>query len=506
MQNKKVTTSNTNATSSTNQHECYSRSLSSDCGNDILLIESENVLSNLNNIIDSHDTKKAHTTTTTTTHKKNQINNVLKASSSIYMTSDAHKYAQMNKERYLECSNSSINLKPSSTMSSSTNGLNKKFKSKSFLLSLNRRGILDSGSNSSIQLEQSTVSSKIPVASTLKSKKSSVINMMSSSVISPTPSCQQQQTVSSSLTSTCLINNAKKKRSSLFNLFSFNKNSSTSSTTSLSKPNVNRSSFNLNVNNNPDNIKQEDNYDDDVFIKKSDSEQTHTMESTNNSRFRPHSIAFPSNYQTIHRMTCPTKQVIPKDFRSISKNTKLLHSPDDNKPTINLVKKPSIQSKGFSIPLNASYCLNPIPINCLNQFPINNNLKYSNSELDKNNKILSCRITASSSLCLFAPDAAAADVAKTDKNKLITNVNDFDDDDDFDDSILFKPDSFDLDTEGSCLKELNQRFRLNSDTNNENESDFAKKNLFNSKQVFWLFNNITSLFCEIVKLQFESEK
>ncbi len=351
-----------------------------------------------------------------------------------------------------------------------------------------------------------------------KKSSSNLINIMSSSLMAGTcPQQQQQQqqpSVSSSLTvNNSFLNSAKKKRSSLFNLFSFTSNKN-SSTFSLSKPNVNTNGNNQN----------NEGDEGEVFVKNMEENSTSSNSSSSNTdslalRYRPHSIAFPSNYQTIHRIsTCQSsKQSMSKDFRSItiSKNTKLLqlddeklltsdHESNDLVKQPSLVKKPSIQSKGFSIPLNASYCLNPIPINCINQLSTNNSyLKYSNSELDKNTlpktSVSSSRATASSSMCLFSSVAAVElSVNKKSasfKNKKIfsnanlnserndyqqiyidnpivnitnnnNNNNNNNNDDDLDDSILFKPATFDLDTEGSCLKELNQRFKMNDATEN----------------------------------------
>jgi hypothetical protein len=443
-----------------------------DYNNDLLLIESENVLSTLNNIIDSHDVTNKSIRIKKNIDIKKQAS-LLKASSHIQMTNKEQNQQYHNHYQHHHHLNSFINNK---TTSNSISGLNsiKKFKSKSFLLSLNRR-ILDSPSNSSISTfdqvsynnnnnnNNNSYNTKVSNLSGSKSisKKSSsnFLNIMSSSVTNnqQTQPQQQQQTFNS----TCLLNSSKKKRSSLFNLFSFNKNSST---TSLTKSTL------TNNNNNNNNNENE----------KTDNSSLEQIDSTN--RYRPHSIAFPSNFQTIHRMstgttaTTSTSTVMSesfkpsKDFRSISKNTKLLipTSSDSATNTVTLIKKTSIQSKGFSIPLNASFCLNPIPINCLNHYSISSNLEL--------NKSKTCLCSQQKELITNSNDL---------NNKMIEPIIDNIDNvelvnnEEFDDSVFFKPASFDLDTEGSCLKELNQRFRLNNDNNNNNskmnELDLSKK-------------------------------
>jgi len=469
MQNKQTSMTQFGSNSTKNNN-------TDDYNNDLLLIESENVLSTLNNIIDSHDVTNKSIRIKKNIDIKKQAS-LLKASSHIQMTNKEQNQQYHNHyQHHHHHQNSFINNK---TTSNSISGLNsiKKFKSKSFLLSLNRR-ILDSPSNSSIstfdQVSYNNNNNTDPKVSNLNgsksiSKKSSsnFLNIMSSSVTNnqqtQPPQQQQQQTFNS----TCLLNSSKKKRSSLFNLFSFNKNSSTTSLTKSTLTNNNN-----NENNN----------------EKTDNSSLEQIDSTN--RYRPHSIAFPSNFQTIHRMstgttaTTSTSTVMSesfkpsKDFRSISKNTKLLipTSSDSATNTVTLIKKTSIQSKGFSIPLNASFCLNPIPINCLNQYSISSNLEL--------NKSKTCLCSQQKEVITNKNDL------NLNNNKMIEPIDNIDNDnnnvelvnnnnEEFDDSVFFKPASFDLDTEGSCLKELNQRFRLNNDNNNNNskmnELDLSKK-------------------------------
>ena len=107
-----------------------------------------------------------------------------------------------------------------------------------------------------------------------------------------------------------------------------------------------------------------------------------------------------------------------------------------------LNKKPSIRSRGFSIPLNASFCLNPMPVDLLQHLSANNTLNNINSKdlsFSKNEEL--------------SDNNNAINPTKNNNNS--NNKND-----ESDACILFPINSFDLKEGNSCLKEVNLRLKF----------------------------------------------
>lgn len=132
-------------------------------------------------------------------------------------------------------------------------------------------------------------------------------------------------------------------------------------------------------------------------------------------------------------------------------------------------KAPSIRSKGFSIPLNASYCLNSIPINCLHHQYIYHRptiTYYHPTSLEET--ISAGHETNSTSSSRHQSQHLFKDYEeiKAEEENL----------------LLAQKKSFDLEEENSCLKEVNMRLR------------FAQvKNVYNSTDT----NNFPVKVCDI---------
>ncbi len=114
-------------------------------------------------------------------------------------------------------------------------------------------------------------------------------------------------------------------------------------------------------------------------------------------------------------------------------------------------RKSSFKSKGFSIPLNASFFLNPVPVSCIQSFSINSKSgekqRFSSDSSSRLYKAPGCIRSLDNTGSLFSRSA--------DEN----SCSELGGQEDLDDTLLFRPgDSFNTD-EGSCLKELNERLK-----------------------------------------------
>jgi hypothetical protein len=338
-----------------------------------------------------------------------------------------------------------------------------------------------------------------------------------------------------STSSASLLN--KKKRSSLFNIFSFNRNSTTNSNSQTNKPiintnnkianlsmmNISNSDTNTNIDsnvslepscktftrkrnlsgattleNNNNNLDNQSKREDAIETTKSDldwhksfrnlisinsnnssssTQKTHrTLSSsnlTNNSSKRekqPHkkerfnSLIIPNSsgkskhvnmnneYDDVDFETCSTSS----NQNNITKYSASFKS-TSNSSEVNVNKKPSIRSKGFSIPLNASFCLNPVPVHCLNNYTINNESLFNIDKNDDN---------------LVSNDH--------DKDYIETNVNTNEHKSDDNSTNLIEDqitasivdiNSFDLkESDHSCLKEFNLRLMKNKLNDNEEKT------------------------------------
>jgi hypothetical protein len=351
--------------------------------------------------------------------------------------------------------------------------------------------------------------------------------------------------------STCVVNTSKKKRSSLFNLFSFknlsrdssisnsqtsiqnnnNQNSVTSLSTHSDKQtkmnekceNKKFNEFNL-VNDKQEEETIEDSYDylDETTSGTSSfnyissppppvefSDEFLGEFPTTTTRFRPHSVSTVFNKSANgDQIARETKQhhvsVSPdwhKSFKFLLNSKKTSLSPPASTKLVqhqHAVAKPSLQRSkgGFSIPLNASYCVNTSKAN----FTPSSERRFcdsrcNNSSLASNSEILNC-----SSCCddhnqtnpsfytiknklkqeyLYQQQMKKLDM-NIDKiyasknfntrNNLDTDLNESNynfnqnkvrsDDNEYDESsILFPINSFDLKEANSCLKEVNLRLK-----------------------------------------------
>lgn len=103
-------------------------------------------------------------------------------------------------------------------------------------------------------------------------------------------------------------------------------------------------------------------------------------------------------------------------------------------------KAASIRSKGFSIPLNASYCINSIPINCVHHQHI-----YHAPPIQPQ---------AQTTTPPLYHQQQQLDQEHDD------DANDADEDVSTVESLHFQKKNFDLEEENSCLKEVNMRLRF----------------------------------------------
>lgn len=425
-----------------------------------LIIESDLVLDNLDNIIDAHSS-----------HAKNLL---IKKSES---------FKKLHKDNLLQKA-LSTNLDPSANLpneSTQIHNLTKrdKIKSKSYLIhnpstssnssrkssesKENTNSTSSSGSTSNLKRFLFSNSSSNTISGTKTKKLSSLI------VNSPTTS----QNPYSTTTTNCFLNttSSKKKRSSLFNLFSFSKNSNSNSSnaatptsgTNQSVQNLNSLSYDSPCGSlvEPESIINPD--DDNVFLEYSSevppppeefadqpganknrpfSELVSTPEWHRNFRFFLNKKTYKISNTKLEKsdsLSKSSENKLEKSSLLSFKTNDCLNEKDKSEP-LKLNKKPSIRSKGFSIPLNASYCPNSLPINCVQEhFLINNN------QID---------------------DERTMDIYED----LMANENIQDED------SKLKED-FDLVEDNSCLKEVNLRLKYAEIKNLDDEFNDEKSDL-----------------------------
>ena len=437
----------------------YLRSSSTDCSfnagslklNDYLLNEAE-VLNDLNTIIDSHSkyfNKKTQqeanikNANENFNKKKSTQANLVKASSS-YLTEKVNSEVT-GKQKNIDsvCSTGSVTLISAKISPSSASDLNTAkdtLKSKSYLLSISRKSS-DSNFNKALlnNTPKKTHTNDNATISGTKTKKLSGITLLPNNL---TPA-------------TCFLNGARKKRSSLFNLFSFKNHSSMSSQSSSSSTNLSKNFSEKEI---ASSLKIGNDYEYDNVFFDSNSDLSNARETE---ILVSESCSTPNDYSS--------KTELRKDSYSTQSENSNSHTEskvisENSNPQSQLSKKLSIKSKGFSIPLNASFILNPVPINNLHNFTINNQSSNTDSEKDDkislNKKRHSIKSMASPSLVQYLdPDHSSSFTNEHHKSQ----HND-------DDDVIFKPKKYNLD-EGSCLKELNQRFSAKfGDLKKSNES------------------------------------
>ena len=371
-----------------------------------------------------------------------------------------------------------------------------KFKSKSYLLSINRsvnnsqyfNQSLDKNSarsfikksNNSIANCNATISGTI--TSKASKSKSSQINSQISNLPSATTSC---------------INTHKKKRSSLFNLFSFSNRSTNNSSNNIANitsgppdspidyKDFSTPDFFANDEysvNNFNELSEDFNQPLPEYVSQwssSNSTSTADMIDIESRSPRPHSVAFYTD----------NSKHSPSPVKKNLKNSKLsldIEEIKEEPKAPRLRKNNSTRSKGFSVPLNASFCLNPVPINCIHSFSTNSNPKIplipgDHSPTNRFYKTASSiRSTANTSILSL----------NNNENYLFkkTNKTSFDDED----ANLFKPgNSFNMEEEGSCLKELYQKLKIADDVQNSENS--KNKDSLNSNIEFDKKNSLKRL-------------
>ena len=393
------------------------RSASTDCWEmqktNELLNENEAIIQDLSNIIESHAKYLK---------RNKQGNNSTAESANLVKSSSAFINEKLNEI-------SSTEQKPK-----------EKFKSKSYLLNMNH------SSNVVSQKEFEKSSSK----TFLKKSNNSIANCNTHATISGSIWTKTKNKSFNEMTPTAsYVNSTKKKRSSLFNLFSFKPTSSSINTPQSDSPkqaHCSRTELDTSLTDQHD-------IESDILALPSDWED----------RYRPHSVAYTNNTLLENQPSFYLKNVKPNHLSKLSldlddqvSEQQMSSSPATNHKPSELSKKPSFSSRGFSIPLNASFCLNPVPINCLQHFSLNHKSALNDSI---------AKFTESENTCMYKtaksirPAAAAAAVEPSNfmskKNEHLKTSLDLDEDDEF----LFKPASdFNLE-EGSCLKELDQRLK-----------------------------------------------
>lgn len=374
-----------------------------------------------------------------------------------------------------------------------------KFKSKSYLLSIGRSAnqsqyinqTLDKNSsrsfikksNNSIANCNATISGAI--TSKASKSKSSQLNSQISNLPSATTSC---------------VNTHKKKRSSLFNLFSFNRSTNNSSNNIANIPSgplvqpdspmdyreFSTTDFFTNEEysvNNFNELSEDFNQPLPEYVSQwssSNSTSTADMIDVESRSPRPHSVAFYTE----------NSKHSPSPVKKNLKNSKLsldIEELNEEPKKPRLRKNNSTRSKGFSVPLNASFCLNPVPINCIHSFSTNSNSKIPliPGDYSPTNRFYktasSIRSTTNTSILSL----------NNNENHLFKKANKTSFDADDDEANLFKPgDSFKMEEEGSCLKELYQKFKIDDDViniensmNQDSSTEFVKKNSLKNRLV-----------------------
>ena len=403
------------------------RSASTDCWDmqktNELLNENEAIIQDLSNIIESHAKYL----------KRNKhVNNSSGAteSANLVKSSSAFINEQLNE----------ITSKPK-----------EKFKSKSYLLNMNHTSNVVSSQQGFEKSSSKTF---------LKKSNNSIANCNTHATISGSIWTKSKNKSFNEMTPTAsYVNSTKKKRSSLFNLFSFKPTSNsgihTPQSDSPKQPHGSRTELDTSLSDQHD-------IDSDILALPSDWED----------RYRPHSVAYTNNTALENQPSFYLKNVKPINHLSklsldldeqVPQEHELSPSPvaTNHKPNSELSKKPSFSSRGFSIPLNASFCLNPVPINCLQHFSLNHKSTLNDSIAKFTESENTCMYKTAKSIrpaataAAVVADAAAPSSFMSKKNEHLKSSLDLDEDDEF----LFKPASdFNLE-EGSCLKELDQRFK-----------------------------------------------
>jgi hypothetical protein len=532
-----------------NLNSTRSSSISSPCptsGYDYILNESDTILNDLNEMIDSEVNRKMKINKKNDSYKINQLKDTLRNSEAEIKMPKLKSYViksslsqlsglgtESNASKIFHSNSNSININPNYAHHATV-----------------------SGAKLSKKLVNTHLMPYSPTSSNLNHK-------------------QQHRDHASS--ATCIINNSKKKRSSLFNLFSF-KNLSRDSSISNSQTSIqNSKSVNQSVTNltSTKNNKSKTNENSEKYEKKKFNEfhfislepQKQAENNTANTndedtmletsylqsspppppeefadecasnfgkkalscRFRPHSVSVSlgdstsKSSKTKPTSTSPdwhksfrfllSKKSSPKlsksskklndsniesetasmssfnlkaNERDVSVNSSTANQQQDQslKENTGLSKRPSIRSKGFSIPLNASFCLNPMPVN----FRHNRDLSSSSITATTTAEILNLTCneenTHVDNLYSIRNKLQQQYLYQQHLNKLDLNIENIYNNNNLDmtlnesaqmynaacdESILFPINTFDLKEANSCLKEVNLRLKFAQINNIEDE-------------------------------------
>jgi hypothetical protein len=178
-------------------------------------------------------------------------------------------------------------------------------------------------------------------------------------------------------------------------------------------------------------------------------------------------------------------------------------------PQTRLAKKaPSIRSKGFSIPLNASYCLNSIPITCIHHHQhcmMHPQHQQQQHQQNLNNHHLHHHhnepILTRTSIIVATPSVTKQQtLAVKSPTTTTTTMSDIELFKDYDEikaqeSLLFQKRHFDLEEENSCLKEVNMRLRF-AQVKNVTANDTNNSSIINDDENN--YNNVTFRHLSIV--------
>lgn len=478
----------------TNRPPVSFRSASTDCWNTTptdILDSSDAILNDLNSIIDSHKKYMKFQ------NSENSQNNSTVTKVSLPKKSASHLVNKSAVSSILDTSNSENR---NSTIHIDQATAREKFKSKSYLLSMGRQTTnslylnqsFDSKSSQKSFLAKKSSNSNLSCSQPHATISGSITSKASKSK-SSTQNAQLTSNMSGSATTTSFINTTaqKKKRSSLFNLFSFNK-SVTSSTSNLpltdTEPDYQNSNF----------LESREAFSTagfnqplPEFISNWSCSNSTTTENETPKCSRPHSVAFYSNASSASKSPVPTLT----SNSSLKASSKQSLDIDDSSSgraltastAASMRKTNSVRTKGFSVPLNASFCVNPVPnVNCIQSLTNpTNSIKFSGD----NNRDCKNRAYRTKGSSFRSTQLANASMVSFDEadNYVLKNASTSDnseqiDFDEIDDSGLFKPgDSFNINDDGSCLKELNQRLKM-ADENNENREKANRNRLTKQKK------------------------
>ncbi len=184
---------------------------------------------------------------------------------------------------------------------------------------------------------------------------------------------------------------------------------------------------------------------------------------------RPHSIAFFTNNFNKNETSKKFSQQA-----SSTLNLDLNKTDDENQEKNRLLKQAStLKSKEFSIPLNASFFHSPAALNFSESFSLNSKHKKNRFKSDVSSGLhkASDRIRSfnTGSLLLLNNGTDENNFTETNKNQ------------DLDETLLFKPgNSFNTD-EGSCLKELDAKLKI-ADEKSRNNSNLSMESKWLTKQ------------------------